>query len=85
MVEGVEAVPLFIQVHSITGAAPVAWAAHRHDSADFGAICLRHWVSDPQDVAFCLAEADSADRAAALHADERSLCLERIHPVLERL
>jgi hypothetical protein len=79
-------VPLFIQVHSIEAAKRPTW--QRREGADldeFGAVCLRHWVSEITGTAFCLAEAENADLARALHDGELGIHPERIHPVSERL
>lgn len=80
--------PMFMDVHSVTGgvaAADVA-EAHRTDLAtqgEYGVNYLRYWIDEEAGKIFCLVDAPSAEAAAAVHEKAHGLVADEIYPVSE--
>jgi len=80
--------PLFMDVHHITGGvseADVA-GAHAADLAVQGAHrvnYLRYWVNEAEGKIFCLVEAPDAEAANAVHKEAHGLVADEIYPVTE--
>jgi len=80
--------PLFMDVHEITGGVAMADVAKAHlaDLQTQGAHdvnYLRYWVDEANGRVFCLVEAPSAQAAADVHAEAHGLVADQIYPVQE--
>jgi hypothetical protein len=80
--------PLFMDVHEITGGVTMADVAKAHlaDLQTQGAHdvnYLRYWVDEANGRVFCLVEAPSAQAAADVHAEAHGLVADQIYPVQE--
>jgi Protein of unknown function (DUF4242) len=81
-------VPLFMDVHSISGgvAAGAVAKAHMADlqtQGKYDVRYLRYWVDEQQGKVFCLVEAPSADAASAVHREAHGLVADSVFEVQE--
>jgi hypothetical protein len=80
--------PLYMDIHNISGGVACGDVAEAH-KADLQAQgrhdvrYLRYWVDEQQGKVFCLAEAPSADAAAAVHKEAHGLLADEIFQVQE--
>ena len=80
--------PLFMDVHHITGGVSEADVAGAH-AADLavqgahGVNYLRYWVNEAEGKIFCLVEAPDAEAANAVHKEAHGLVADEIYPVTE--
>ena len=80
--------PLFMDVHKITGgmSADDVAKAHEADLATQGAHGVdyrRYWVDEANGTIFCLVEAPSAEAAATVHKEAHGLVADEIFEVTE--
>ena len=80
--------PLFMDIHHIAGGVTMDDVAQAHaaDLQTQGAHdvqYLKYWVDEDQGQIFCLAEAPSAEAAAAVHKEAHGLVADQIYPVQE--
>lgn len=80
--------PLFMDVHNITGGVSAADAAeaHRGDLAAQAAHnvnYVRYWVDEGSGRIFCLVEAPDAQAAEAVHRESHGLVADEIFEVIE--
>lgn len=80
--------PLFIDVHEITGGVAMDDVAKAHladlQSQDaYDVRYLRYWVDEGSGRVFCLVEAPSADAAADVHRQAHGLVADHIYQVQE--
>ena len=80
--------PLFMDVHTITGgvAADDVAKAHIADLQVQGAYdvrYLRYWVDERRGKVFCLVEAPSAEAASTVHREAQGLIADEIFEVKE--
>jgi hypothetical protein len=80
--------PLYMDVHTIDGGVSVddVAEAHRKDlltQGGYGVSYLRYWVDEDQGRIFCLAEAPTAEAAAAVHREAHGLVADEIFEVTE--
>lgn len=80
--------PLFMDVHTITGGVAVDDVAKAHmadlqTQGSHDVRYLRYWVDEQQGKVFCLVEAPSADAAAAVHREAHGLLADTIYQVQE--
>ena len=80
--------PLYMDVHSIEGGVSVddvvkAHMADLQTQAKYDVSYLRYWVDEGQGKIFCLAEAPSAEAAAAVHREAHGLVAGEIYQVQE--
>jgi class 3 adenylate cyclase len=75
-------VPLFIDIHDITGATPEAVAdAHAKDVAcqqKHGVNYVKYWLNEPRGKIFCLCTAPDAEAARIVHLEAHGMLAERI-------
>ncbi|MGB5952567.1 MAG: DUF4242 domain-containing protein [Ornithinimicrobium sp.] len=80
--------PLFMDVHTITGGVPAADAAEAH-KADLAAQAahnvnyVRYWFDEESGRIFCLVEAPDAQSAMAVHRESHGLVADEIFKVTE--
>ena len=79
---------LYLDIHTIADAVSVDDVAKAHmadlqKQAEHDVRYLRHWVREIDGKVFCLADAPSADAAAAMHRDAHGLLADEIYPVQE--
>lgn len=74
--------PLFIDIHDITGATPEAVAdAHAKDMAcqqKHGVNYVKYWLNEQRGKIFCLCTAPDADTARLVHLEAHGMAAERI-------
>ena len=80
--------PLFIDVHEITGGVAMDDVAKAHladlqSQAAYDVRYLRYWVDEGSGRVFCLVEAPSADAAADVHRQAHGLVADHIYQVQE--
>ncbi|WP_433218860.1 DUF4242 domain-containing protein [Dactylosporangium sp. CS-047395] len=80
--------PLYMDIHSIDGGVAVddVVKAHQADlrtQAKYDVSYLRYWVDEDRGKIFCLAEAPSAEAAAAVHREAHGLVAGEIYQVQE--
>ncbi|HET8595094.1 MAG TPA: DUF4242 domain-containing protein [Intrasporangium sp.] len=80
--------PLFMDVHRLDGAVSIDDVAKAHladlqTQGRFDVRYLRYWVDEGRGRIFCLAEAPSADAAAAVHREAHGLVATEIFEVRE--
>jgi hypothetical protein len=80
--------PLYMDIHSIEGGASVddvvkAHMADLNTQGRYDVSYLRYWVDEARGKIFCLAEAPSADAAAAVHREAHGLVADEIYQVQE--
>ncbi|WP_433059844.1 DUF4242 domain-containing protein [Dactylosporangium sp. CS-033363] len=80
--------PLYMDIHSIDGGVAVddVVKAHQADlrtQAKYDVSYLRYWVDEGRGKIFCLAEAPSAEAAAAVHREAHGLVAGEIYQVQE--
>jgi hypothetical protein len=81
-------VPLFMDVHSITGGVAAADVAQAHmadlqTQGKYDVRYLRYWVDEKQGKVFCLVEAPSADAASTVHREAHGLVADSVFEVQE--
>ena len=80
--------PLFMDVHTMTGPVTAADVAKAH-AADletqdqYGVKYLRYWVSEADSKIFCLVDAPDIDAANTVHREAHGLVADEIFPVSE--
>lgn len=74
--------PLFIDIHDITGATPEAVAvAHAADvacQAKYGVNYVKYWINEDRAKLFCMCTAPDAETANRVHLEAHGLVAERI-------
>ena len=80
--------PLYMDIHSIEGGVSVddvvkAHVADLQTQSRYDVSYLRYWVDEARGKIFCLAEAPSADAAAAVHRESHGLVADEIYQVQE--
>jgi hypothetical protein len=79
-------VPLFMDVHTITGGVSEADVAGAHErdlvvQEQYGVNYLRYWVDGTAGKIFCLVEADNAEDANTVHREAHGLVADEIYLV----
>ena len=82
--------PLYMDIHSIDGGVSVddvvkAHMADLQTQGKYDVSYLRYWVDEARGKIFCLAEAPSAEAAAAVHREAHGLVAGEIYQVQEGL
>ncbi|WP_433086300.1 DUF4242 domain-containing protein [Dactylosporangium sp. CA-052675] len=80
--------PLYMDVHSIEGGVSVDDVAKAHiadlrTQGRYDVSYLRYWVDEAHGKIFCLAEAPTAEAAAAVHREAHGLVAGEIYQVQE--
>ena len=80
--------PLYMDVHSISGGVAVDDVAKAHmadlqTQGRYDVRYLRYWVDEQQGKIFCLVEAPSADAAATVHREAHGLVADAVFEVQE--
>ncbi|GAA4252145.1 DUF4242 domain-containing protein [Dactylosporangium darangshiense] len=80
--------PLYMDIHSIEGGVSVddvvkAHMADLRTQGKYDVSYLRYWVDEARGKIFCLAEAPSAEAAAAVHREAHGLVAGEIYQVQE--
>jgi hypothetical protein len=80
--------PLYMDVHTITGGVALEDVAQAHvadlqTQAGHDVSYLRYWVNEGDGKIFCLVEAPSAEAAATVHREAHGLVADEIYPVKE--
>ncbi|MFI5909659.1 DUF4242 domain-containing protein [Dactylosporangium sp. NPDC051541] len=80
--------PLYMDIHSIEGGVSVddvvkAHVADLQTQSRYDVSYLRYWVDEARGKIFCLAEAPSAEAAAAVHREAHGLVADEIYQVQE--
>ena len=80
--------PLFMDVHTITGGVAVDDVAKAHIAdlqvqGRYDVRYLRYWVDEAEGKVFCLVEAPSAEAASSVHREAHGLVAERLFQVQE--
>ncbi|MER7273031.1 nickel-binding protein [Dactylosporangium sp. NPDC000244] len=80
--------PLYMDIHSIEGGVSVddvvkAHMADLRTQGRYDVSYLRYWVDEAHGKIFCLAEAPTADAAAAVHREAHGLVAGEIYQVQE--
>jgi hypothetical protein len=80
--------PLYMDIHSIDGGVSVddvvkAHMADLQTQGKYDVSYLRYWVDEARGKIFCLAEAPSAEAAAAVHREAHGLVAGEIYQVQE--
>lgn len=80
--------PLFMDVHNMTGPITMADVAGAH-AADLahqdahGVNYMHYWVDEENSKIFCLVDAPSAEAANTVHREAHGLVADEIYPVAE--
>ena len=80
--------PLYMDVHEITGGVTVADVAKAHEAdvkvqGAHDVNYLRYWVNEGEGKIFCLVEAPSSDAANTVHREAHGLVADAIYEVRE--
>ena len=80
--------PLFMDVHEITGGVAMEDVAQAHladlkTQAAYDVRYLRYWVDERAGRVFCLVEAPSKEAAASVHREAHGLVADHIYRVQE--
>jgi len=80
--------PLYMDVHTITGGVDIDDVAKAHmadlqTQGQHDVSYLRYWVDEKQGKIFCLVEAPSADAASTVHREAHGLVADEIFQVQE--
>jgi peptidyl-tRNA hydrolase len=80
--------PLYMDVHTITGGVAAADVAQAHQADlqtqdKFDVRYLRYWVDEGQGKVFCLVEAPSAEAASTVHREAHGLVADAVFEVQE--
>jgi hypothetical protein len=83
-----DAMPLFMDSHSIDGGVKVTDVAQAHladlQTQDrYGVRYLRYWVDEAAGRIFCLVDAPDAEAANRVHREAHGLVADSIQPVVE--
>lgn len=75
--------PLFMDIHEISGGVTAAAVAEAHAAdvaiqAKYGVNYMKYWINESKGRVFCLCSAPSADAADRVHRDAHGLTAERI-------
>jgi class 3 adenylate cyclase len=80
--KGGSGIPLFIDIHDVTGATPEQIAeAHVRDVAvqgNYGVTYVKYWMNEARGKVFCLCTAPNAEAAERVHREAHGLVAERI-------
>jgi hypothetical protein len=81
-------VPLYMDVHTITGGVTADDVAKAHmadlqTQGKYDVRYLRYWVDEQQGKVFCLVEAPSEDAASAVHREAHGLVADDVFRVQE--
>jgi Protein of unknown function (DUF4242) len=81
-------VPLYLDVHTITGGVTADDVAKAHmadlqTQGKYDVRYLRYWVDEQQGKVFCLVEAPSADAASTVHREAHGLVADDVFQVQE--
>ncbi|HEX2192936.1 MAG TPA: DUF4242 domain-containing protein [Acidimicrobiales bacterium] len=80
--------PLFMDVHRISGGVTEADVAQAHQAdlatqETYGVEYKRYWVDEAKGTIFCLVEAPDADAANTVHREAHGLVADEIYQVSE--
>jgi hypothetical protein len=80
--------PLFMDIHSLSGDVTVGDVAKAHmadlqTQGKYDVQYLRYWVDESQGKIFCLVDAPSPDAAATVHREAHGLVADEIYAVQE--
>jgi hypothetical protein len=80
--------PLFMDVHNMSGGVSAADVAKAHEAdvakqGEYGVDYQRYWVDEAAGKIFCLVEAPDAAAAAEVHRQAHGLVADEIYPVSE--